>query len=171
MLAETLQRDPANGNARVNLAAHRESMGDILLASGKAGDALQMYRESLRVVEERPLKVAAGPRVTISVSAKLAELAAKQGAADQAITIANHTVSIAEKIGESDPVATQVLRARAYESMGSVQDLLRHPIEARQWRARALAEYRKFTDKPEFPKALRSRVTALEKLVESGDKQ
>jgi tetratricopeptide (TPR) repeat protein len=171
LLADSLQRDPANGSARVNLAAHKDSMGDLLMAIGQQGAALNAYRESLRIIEERPVKVAAGPRVAIAVSAKLAEYMAKQGDFTQAIATAKHTLSIAEKIGNSDPVVNQVQRARAYESMANVQALFKHPQEAHEWRLRALNDYRKLAVQPEFPKAARARMTALEKLIEAGDKR
>ena len=165
LLTEALVRDPANGEARSNLASHKESMGDLSISIGRQADGWKAYRESLRIIEERPVKVAIGRRVAISVSSKLAEHAARQGDAVQAVSMAKHALSLAEKIGPADPVPAQVLRGRAYESMGSVQALLRHPVEARQWRAKALTDYRSLASKPDFTKAFRARMAALEKAI------
>ncbi len=73
LLTEALVRDPANGEARSNLASHKELMGDLSISIGRQADGWKAYRESLRIVEERPVKVAIGRRVAISVSSRLAE--------------------------------------------------------------------------------------------------
>jgi len=149
LLAQAMERDPANNMVRMNLASQKELAGDLLAKSGKQPEARASYLSALAVLDGAANPLPAGKRVQVTSLQKLAEDAARRGNSGEAM----HYVQRALKIGEEappKPVATASLRPRAYIAMANVEELLRKPAEARRWREKALAEFQRLSTEKDF---------------------
>ncbi len=161
LLAKAIERDPANNTARMNLASHKELAGELMAANNKAADARASYLEALAVLDHGANVLPSGQRVQVTCLQKLGEDAARRGAPAEAMAYARRALQIGEA-APAEPAVTALLRPRSYAVIGGIEELLRHPAEAKRWRQKALVEYQKLSGVKDFPVTARKTMKELE---------
>jgi len=167
-LASVGRASPENVLPPMNIASLGEQIGDLYRKSRRTEFAVREYKESLAKAEQL---LATGRvsvlRITVTVSGKLAEEAARKGNAEEALRYSRKAIDVGERAGKTltASVTQRALAPRAYATMASVQQTLGNSEESRRWREKALAGFRDLQGSSGFLDELRQQMNELDRTL------
>lgn len=177
---EVARANPDDLSNRTDIAINHNFLGDAYLTAGDEGNALQSFREGLKLAESMSSSVTPTlARGTVMMYRKSSELMIRNGERSAAIDAGENALRLVDPAGPTaknwPDASRKVLSALAASSMGHIFAALaksaqRRPSDredARRWLGKGLLEYRALEGGPVLTGNVRREMRAVESELET----